>query len=307
MNHKLLKKKNVVVPFILAITGFAFYFLLEEEVIKFIPTEIIKTIKLISLILMIIGLGFTFYGVISNILNKVEEKIGDLHNRFNDLDSISKNIVNLKNNNLTLEDNSNLTKIYIEWINNRNTKMLDNIHLGKLLALEPGYFDFVTHVYNEATSNIISTSVVNPLWYDSNLCKGYIAEQAKMITEKKIKFTRIFFMNDNKWQKANTFKVIKELLENGFYVKIFNPKQEHFELRDVAIIDDKFAIEADVPIEEGTKFHKGEMSGAICYYNTTSEYSSVKKYIQGITSRSDIIDFEPDNYDIKKLTDIFFS
>jgi len=212
--------------------------------------------------------------------------------------------MNLRNNDIQeeIKKNSTLVPKYINWLKDRNDKAINQIPLKQLIALEAGHFEFATMIYEEAEKNIVSTSIVNPEWYDLNRCRTYIEEQERIIAKGK-KFTRIFFIDskqvkENSHIRVKTFEIIERLLQKGFHIKVSITPPNDVE-QDIAIIDDKYAVEAIVPIDEQTKLPKPEFEQAFCYFKDSAKFNEIKGYLKRIEDRADNIDLSPNDYKSK--------
>jgi len=305
-----LLEKNVVTPFIISIIGFVCFFLLEQQVIQYFPDDVVIIIKLVSVIVMFISLCLTFFGFIINLLQDIDKKMNNFHQNHDIIRDIGEKLLLLENNNILeiSKENPELVQNYINWINERKNRSITLIKSKTLAALAPDYFDFVTMIYREAKNEIISTSAVNPKWYELAMRDGYIADQVKMIKNKKIKYTRIFFVEDKNDEisaqiKLDTFKVVKQQLENKFHITIVKTTSIINE-RDVAIVDDRFAIEAAIPVDEVTKLPKAEFKETYCYFYNSGKFSEIKRYIDGLKQKA-IIELSPENYSVEKLAEIF--
>ena len=302
MNRNLLKQKSVIIPFILAIAGFVFYFLLEGVVTDWFNPEIISLIKLLSIIVMFIGLCFTFFGFIKNMLQNIGSEIFVLHNRFDTISDIGKKLSVIKEKELgeiINSDKKELIDKYVDWIYKRSENAINLINTNVLTAHKPGYFDFTQMVYGmvESRGKIFSTSVVDPKWYDAELTKLYIEEQKKLITNKNMTFTRIFFINtDNSHSqheasvRRNTFKAINALLADGFNIIVTKTTAINLE-NDIAKIDDSLIMEATVPRNNNRPLP--EIGDTTCYIKEHDKFIEIDAYLNDILKRADNEIFEP--------------
>ena len=300
MNRKL-ATTDVIVSFSLGIFSFLIYLLSDAEEIKSLCNSS-TYIKIFSLLGILASFCCTIFFFCRNMLKDIDDKMSCFHQNHNIICDIGHNIKLLKEENIfenITEQNKNLINQFTENVNERHKIIIEGIGHNKLIALESGHLKFAEMMFDTAKTKVICTSVVHPKWYEQVFKHEYINNQVKLINNG-IKFERIFFISRKAKieDKIATYNVITQLLSKGFDIVLSKTptKEENGiiveeEEQDVALIDNSYAIKANISDVDKYNYQSGE-----CFIDTNSDgYKGVVTYIDKVHARKDNETFKHDD------------
>jgi hypothetical protein len=180
-----------------------------------------------------------------------------------------------------------LVNEYLDWLSNRYQELLDGATKGELLAQDPDYFRFAEMIFQHAKTGICSTSLVDPLWYESPRCREYIKMQTELI-KKGISFTRYFIVGrvDTLERRLKTVKTLKQQVQEGFNIVVVLRDNYQREM-DAALIDGgALAMEASVP-REGV-LPEAQIIGCLCLLKvaaSSDRVNVIKGYFDKLDSQ----------------------
>jgi hypothetical protein len=204
-----------------------------------------------------------------------------------------------------------LVKDYLSWLSERYRNVLRLVPDGELAALDPDYFRFAELIFAQAKSSVLSSSLVDPYWYDGPRCRQYIANQVENIISKGKAYVRYFIVSklDNDSRKSKTAGVILEQVKHGFDVVVVLV-DDYGREQDVAIIDDgAFAMKADVPCDGPRP--EAQIVGCRCYLGSAmvagGQVPDQIKEIQGYFKKLDnkaVARFSGKSSDVSVFTEL---
>jgi len=212
-----------------------------------------------------------------------------------------------------LHEFSNVTPVYeyISWASMHYQSLLEHLADSTLVAQDPDYFGFAKIIFADVTSGAVSTSKVDPHWYDSPGCVDYIEFQRKMVVEAGKEYTRIFFISsdDKKETRAKLKQIIAQQVSDGFRV-IVVPTNDYNSERDVAVIDGgRLVMRAVVDTADGRPI--AEINGCYCYVRSKTasplakhEMAIVMGYVQQLLKKA-IKQFDPRAFREADLQDLW--
>jgi hypothetical protein len=181
---------------------------------------------------------------------------------------------------------------YFTWISKRQEFLLTKLAVGVLVAPDPDYFGFANMIFEVAKKNIVSTSKVDPRWYDDLRCQEYIRLQKQKLLSKGIDYTRIFFYSkdDEKEKRKKLYALVCHHSHLGFK-NIIVPTDDYGKEQDVALLDDgDLVLEATVGV--AGDMPAAEISGCACYIGDenlgVAERAAIERisgYIHALPSR----------------------
>lgn len=293
----------------------SFLSLILGIIIDYVPPDfpILSRFPSLPIVLYSISVILFFAGTLEKNI-KLFEKLNTSIGNIIGLTLLKKEIQKSEIGEKLIQNNySELNSMYVNWICERHNSLLETVKSGCIVAQDPDYFGFAEMIFSTTSNSVISTSKVDPLWYDNYRCSEYIKFQKDELLDKGKKYTRIFFVSkdDTEEKRKKILNIVKKQSDLGFKI-IVTPTDSYINELDVAIIDSgKLIMEAKVESVDNKPI--AEINGCYCYINSNiipqdiiNKLKVIKGYIESLPKRNGAIVIEPSDYNEKIVRDCLF-